>query len=161
MIAIGDRVVIELSGITQIAAIAATLMFSACRDVYEIRIIDANAGLDRGRSHYRLSATINRRDVDNILDSEIYAHLVVFDCENESRRYPAEPDINSVPLSNFSLARRQLSSDRALLVEISGDVPKEVWDRYSRVCLRMNGGSYLGRELASNVIPLRITVPVY
>jgi hypothetical protein len=141
---------------TRIAATLTTLMLIACSDVYEMRIIDASAELDRGRAHYNVSVTINRRDADNILDGEIYAHLVAFDCGNEADRYPAEPEISNVPLSSFSLARRQLPGDRAGSVRIDGEVPKAVWDRYSRICVRMDGGSYAGRRLETNVVSVRV-----
>jgi hypothetical protein len=154
-IVIGGVGVNRSCGFMQAVTLTALFIVSACRGVYEIRITDVIADLNRNGDSYVLSIAISKRDAESILEGEIYSHLVAFDCENESRRYPTEPVIDNVQLSNFSPARREVKSSRAPLVRISGSVPKVVWDRFSEVCVRMNGGSYLGQELASNVLRLR------
>lgn len=105
---------------------------------------------------YTVRATLRRHDVAEISSKEIYAHLVVFDCEHEELRYPIEPSIGNIPLNRFSLVGDRIANSDDDFVEMSGNIPRAVLDRIHRACVKFDGGSYLGTELRSNIVSLRL-----
>lgn len=128
---------------------------SGCVRTSEVMISNAYATrLPNGQ--YQVRATLRKPDLVEIVNNEIYSHLVVFDCEREESRYPIEPKIGEIPLSSFSLAEEHVAGIDSGLIEITGNVPGNVFRRLNRACVKMNGGSYLGREVISNVVSLHV-----
>jgi hypothetical protein len=140
---------------TFIAPAILLCVLSGCIRTSEVMISNAYATM-LPNGQYAVRATLTRRDIIEIVDKEIYSHLVVFDCEREEFRYPVEPTIGEIPLSSFSLAEEHVAGIHSDTIEIAGNVPGSVLRRFNRACVKMDGGSYLRREVISNVVSLHV-----
>ena len=91
------------------------------------------------------------RELSSIAEKEIYAHIVIVDCSNETIRYPASPRLDGVPLDRFAAIRDLLErrGDNQNYV-IDGNVPHAFLQRLSNTCVKLEGGGYLGGTLHSN-----------
>lgn len=133
-----------------------SIMQSSCNSTTDVVINRAHAIFKATPDRYEVYASIGRHDVSKIVDGEIYSYVVVFNCGRSQPRYPIEPNIEGVPLRRFSQATSQLNNSNSTLIELNWGVPVEVMRRFNRPCVTMDGGSYLGRALRSNVVPLQL-----
>lgn len=117
-----------------------------------VQIITASIAPERSTSNDRIIVRMLARDVMSLADNAIYSQVVVFDCDDEAVRYPAFPRLGDTPMDNFAAMRSALRMrGREDVVEVQGDVLRSFVGRVVRICVKMEGGGYLGGRLRSNV----------
>jgi hypothetical protein len=119
----------------------------------EVQIVSASISTDRSAGA-QVSVQLPTSDMRALAEQEIYSHIVVFECGNETVRYPAFPYLGQAPSDDFGALRRVLATrSTGETVELRGDVLPAFLRRLTQACVKMEGGSYLGSTLASNVVP--------
>lgn len=133
---------------------AAVLSLAGCiGGEARVQIISASISGDGATSNDRISVRLDAEDVMVLAEQEIYSHIVVFECDNDAVRYPASPRLGEVPMDDFNALRRALRTrqgDRT--IDIQGDILRSFLNRLTRICVKMEGGSYMGRTLRSNLV---------
>jgi hypothetical protein len=69
--------------------------------------------------------------------------MVVFDCDNESNRFPVEPFISGVKAGQFTFP---ISPNG---VEFTGTIPVSIMHQFRRPCLFLEGGGYVTGRIRS------------
>lgn len=139
--------------------VAALLTLFGCNGPPQhINIISASISAGDSESHSRLSVRLRGEAVRALAEQEIYSHVVVFECDNEAVRYPISPRLGNTPMDDFSAVRDALRTPSGgQTVEIQGEILSSFLNRLTRVCVKMNGGGYLGGALTSNVVAIQQT----
>lgn len=91
---------------------------------------------------------IRAQDAEVIKRRELYFSLVARDCSNGQDEYPIEPSIAGVAVESF---RFPISGD---VVEVSGSIPANIFDRYQQACVFVRGGGYVTGRVVSDPIPV-------
>jgi hypothetical protein len=117
----------------------------------DVDLISAHIVRKAHSENYVVTVSLRGDDIFSLASQEIYPHLVVTECNNENIRFPSSPTLGNVRLDDFrailnSLNRNGVSRD----YEIQGDIPHIFLQRISSACVKLEGGSYMGRSLRSN-----------
>ena len=87
-------------------------------------------------------------DAEFIKSKEIYLTFTAHECESGAKRYPAEAFVGESNVSDFTFP---IVGERILS---HADIPVDVFSRYERPCLALEGGGYAGRSLSSESTPI-------
>ena len=90
----------------------------------------------------RVEVPFKASDARFIRVEEIYLTLTTHECGSEENRYPAETFVGHSKVSDFDFP---INGE---LVSFHSDIPVEVFDRYARPCMVLEGGSYFGRTIS-------------
>lgn len=99
-----------------------------------------------------VSVIISQEDFRYLTDNEIYASVVVVSCRDSKQRYPMETYVGAVSLDDFKAARAIAQRTQSNDIELSGTVPKNFLLRIAEPCAKLEGGSYSGRTITSNIL---------
>jgi len=83
-----------------------------------------------------------------IRDEEIYLTVTALECGSGGGRYPAEAFVGNEEVSAFDFPVTGKN------VSFRGDIPIEVFERYEKPCVLLEGGSYLGRTVSTKPTPI-------
>lgn len=136
------------------SALSAALVVGACvGGVETVDITRADISGPTASADYVVTASLSGEDLSSLVEAEIYAQIVVTECGNESIRYPASPRLADTSLNDFSVIRAMLNRrGRNENYEMQSEIPPVFIQRLRSACVRLEGGSYLGRSLRSNEI---------
>jgi len=96
----------------------------------------------------RIEVQFEASDAEYIKGEEIYLTLTSHECESDANRYPAEAYVGQSKVSDFDFP---VTNER---LTFYADIPAEVFSRYERPCLVLEGGGYLGRSVSSRSTPI-------
>lgn len=97
-----------------------------------------------------VEVAIHSSDAHFIKRQEVYAYIVVKECDGGGVRFPIEPWVSGQRVSGFSF---KIDDD---VVELSGSIPVAVFNSYKRPCATLEGGSYGLGKLSSKAVPIDI-----
>ena len=97
----------------------------------------------------RIEVNFDPADAEFIRNEEVYLTLTAHECGSSANRYPADALVGQSKVSEFDFP---ITGDR---VTIHGDIPIEVFNRYERPCLILEGGGYSGRSVSSKSTPIK------
>jgi hypothetical protein len=93
----------------------------------------------------RIEVQLDAEDAEYIKREEIYLTLTSLECDSGANRYPAEAYVGQSKVSSFNFPIQ------GARITFHGDVPAEVFNRYERPCLLLEGGSYLNQSVSSKL----------
>lgn len=96
----------------------------------------------------RIEVQFESSDAEFIKNKEIYLNISSLECESGAHRLPVEAYVEEWAVSGFDFP---IEAERTTF---HGDVPAEFFSRYERPCLTLTGGSYLGRTVSSEPVPI-------
>lgn len=101
---------------------------------------------------HTISVQISREDLSRIADEEIYAGIVVTSCQNAGQRYPVETQADSLSMDNFRALKAATQQLSARTVQLKGTISNNFLSRVADRCVQIEGGSYAGISVISNVL---------
>jgi hypothetical protein len=96
----------------------------------------------------RVELQLEAKDAEFIKSEEIYLTLTTHECESDANRYPAEAFVEESKVSDFNYP---IIGER---IVFHADVPADVFNRYERPCLSLEGGGYAGHSVSSESTPI-------
>lgn len=121
------------------------LLVSACDEDISI---EQPTYLRISQDSVRIQVKLDAEEAAFIRDKEIYLTLTALECASGSDRYPAEAMVGNEKVSMFDFP---ITGEN---VTFHGDMPTEVFDRYEKPCVLLEGGGYQGRTISSKPTPL-------
>jgi hypothetical protein len=107
-----------------------------------------SASSHRVGNEVAVQVTLHSVDAKSIKNRQLHFSLVVVNCTGESDRYPAEARIDGQRADEFQFP---VDGDT---VEMEGRVPAQIFGRYSRPCVLLEGGGYLTGTIRSSMTPI-------
>jgi hypothetical protein len=95
-----------------------------------------------------VEVAIDSADAHFIKKREIYAYIVVKECDGGGVRFPIEPWISGQRISGFVF---QIEPG---IVNLSGTIPVAVFNSYKHPCATLEGGSYGLGKVTSKAVPI-------
>lgn len=106
------------------------------------------------RDYEAFSVRIDRQSLIDALELESTVFINIFDCTNTENNFPATAFYADIPLDEgYREAARRLAGSSGD-VFLRGYAPAAFSQRMSATCVRLTGGSYLGRRIESTVTPV-------
>lgn len=138
------------SRITLVVALLVTLTATACsRDLAPGKPTYSQVSDDTVRLEVQVSAA----DAAYVKNEEIYLTITSHECGSDANRYPTEAYVGDSKISDFDFP---VSTEQLTL---HADIPSEVFRRYERPCLALEGGGYLGNKVSSASTPIEPKAP--
>ena len=95
-----------------------------------------------------VEVAIDSADADFIKSREVYAYIVVTECDGGGVRFPIEPWISGQRISGFVF---QIDPG---IVKLTGSMPIRVFESYRHPCATLEGGSYHLGKITSAPVPI-------
>ena len=134
---------------TAIARYLTIGIFVALTSACTIRPNIISARAHRAGDNVVIELELDSREAAIIKSKQIYFSATIFDCNGSLDGYPATPYIDGERASMFKF------STTSPVVNITGNVPTKVFDRYHSPCVYLGGGSYLLRKMRSLPVPIK------
>ena len=97
----------------------------------------------------RIEVQFDADDAKFVKNKEIYLGLTSHECGDRENRYAAEAYVGESAVVDFDFP---IEAER---VTFHGHVPAEVFSQFEQPCLILTGGSFLGRTVSSESIPIK------
>lgn len=110
--------------------------------------------LPTDQSYEKYSVTVEATELRAVLSSESTVFLNVADCGNMSNDFPAVAFYAGIPLDEGYRAAIEQLEGTSGEVSLIGYVPQTFSRQLRSACVRLSGGSYLGRRVTSGVMPV-------
>ena len=104
-----------------------------------------------GRS-YRVSVYLDRPSIARVVLHQLYANILIIDCETLELEHAVFPYLNGAASDNFEDMQRFLDQNSSSILELSGSFNSSLDFEQRPYCLTLDGGSYLLRKIESPVI---------
>ncbi|MDH5824291.1 hypothetical protein QFW77_15035 [Luteimonas sp. RD2P54] len=91
---------------------------------------------------------IDYEDAGFIKRREVYAYIVVTECDGNGVRFPIEPWVSGQRVSEF------VFPVEPEITKLSGGMPMKVFESYRRPCAALEGGSYYLGKITSASVPI-------
>lgn len=130
---------------TVLTAILAMLTATSCSK--DLPVVEPTYSILSAET-VRIEVQLEASDAEYIKGREIYLTLTSHECESDANRYPAEAYVGESKVSDFDFP---VTDER---LTFYADIPAEVFNRYERPCLLLEGGGYSGRSVSSSSTPI-------
>jgi hypothetical protein len=131
-------------------------VLSACASRVTINIMSAYADIHASESRREIYAQFGVSDIMKLVEREVYSHIIVFDCDDNPNRYPIQPFLNNIITEDFEGMRKELRGKaKNATITLHGSILDSFITSLVHACAKMEGGSYSGIELTSNVIKVQ------
>ena len=132
---------------TNVAAcllVVATLTVGGCK--FSPNLLSATSHSDDQEVVVRV--TLRSADARTIRRRQLYFSLKVMNCSGAANGWRAEPTIAGVPAESFDFPTHGDT------VQIIGRVPADIYAKYTRPCVLLEGGGYFTGTIESRMVPI-------
>ena len=93
-------------------------------------------------------APLSPSDAATIKRRELYARLIVVNCDGSGDRFPTDPPIEGGRITEHGTAAQGET------VQITGRVPAWIYAKYTKPCVYLEGGGYFSGTVKSGIVPV-------
>ncbi|WP_373489604.1 hypothetical protein [Parasphingorhabdus sp.] len=102
-----------------------------------------------------VQVSIRTDDARNLIRSNVYPYINVFDCKLEDKRFPVFPFYGKIAMDEFRQLERSFGTQPpADYIEIYGGIEKSFVDEIDEPCVDVSGGNVIGYIIKSNSLKL-------
>ena len=125
-----------------VAIAAGTVVLIGCT----FRPVPASAYSARVQDEERVTVNLHASDARTIENRQLYFYVIVGDCNDPTKGFPAEPYIDGQRASEFKFS----TADSVVAVE--SRVPARIFNGYRSPCAFLQGGGYFTGKIKSSAI---------
>jgi len=133
-------------------AVLGTLVVSLVGCTVRPDLVSAHAKKGNDKTEV-VEVILSANDAKVIKQREIYFSIVIIDCKNHENRFPIEPSIAGKPASKFNFPIT------GQFVTAQGVMPERILVDFPKLCVALQGGSYVFGKLDSTIVPLSYSSP--
>lgn len=140
----------------RIATTLAISLLVSCGVSVHIReaVIYASPG-SQGSVEYTIRVSVGKDDWRQIVNNEVYVYIHLVDCENHAVLFSVYPRLNGISSGDFRAMEAFLDESQGDAVSIQGTFGGPI-NASRRYCARLNGGSYMGPQVNTDVVPVSV-----
>lgn len=114
--------------------------------------IEVMAAGQSTRNWEKIQLTVNSADLLRAMRSESTVFVSIIDCSKRSLRFPSVAFLGNIPLNDQQKKAEGDLKGPNRIVMIYGYAPTSFISQLKSICIELEGGSYMGSSLRSNLI---------